>query len=159
MEKVNKYSVIKGIFVIVLIAYLMFLSFSDNAKDLPIKTITETMTQKANLSGLEECGKTELMRFYNLEEGNTEGYFFYKAASPMSVEELLIVKSPSKSEAAVILEQVQAHLDSQKNTFEGYGTDQMALLNEAIVESKGVYTYYMCGPHAASWRDVLHSII
>lgn len=158
MMKLQKYSVVKGILVLLLVIYLVGLCLSDSAKDLPMETITSSMS-KANLSGLNECGKTELMRFYSLEEGNTEGYFFYKADSPMSVEELLIVKSASKSDAALILEQVQAHLDSQKNTFEGYGTDQMALLNEAIVETKGIYTYYMCGPHAASWRERFLSII
>ncbi len=159
MKFINKHSVIKAILVVFLVVYLVILCFSDSAKDLPMDTISKTMTTKADLSGINECGKTELMRFYGLEEGSTEGFFFYKADSPMSVEEILIVKSSSKSKAALILEQAQAHLDSQKNTFEGYGTDQMAQLNEAIVESKGIYTYYMCGPHAASWREVFLSII
>lgn len=53
----------------------------------------------------------------------------------MSVDEVLVVKANSSSEAGAYLEAAQAHLESQKNIFEGYGTDQMALLGEASVES------------------------
>ena len=53
----------------------------------------------------------------------------------MAVEEVFVVKANTGADAESFLELAQAHLESQKNIFEGYGTDQMALLGEASVES------------------------
>ena len=82
-----------------------------------------------------------------------------KAASPMSVDEVLVVKANSSSEAGAYLEAAQAHLESQKNIFEGYGTDQMALLGEASVEKRGAYVWYFCGENDQELRQALLSMI
>lgn len=76
----------------------------------------------------------------------------------MSVDEVLVVKANS-SEASAYLEAAQAHLESQKNIFEGYGTDQMALLGEASVEKRGAYVWYFCGENAQELRQALLSMI
>ena len=65
----------------------------------------------------------------------------------------------SSSEAGAYLEAAQAHLESQKNIFEGYGTDQMALLGEASVEKRGAYVWYFCGENAQELRQALLSMI
>ena len=51
------------------------------------------------------------------------------------------------------------YLKYQKQVFEGYGTDQMALLNNAVVGKKGNYVYYMCGADAQNWRTAFLSMI
>lgn len=77
----------------------------------------------------------------------------------MSVDEVLVVKANSSSEAGAYLEAAQAHLESQKNIFKGYGTDQMALLGEASVEKRGAYVWYFCGENAQELRQALLSMI
>lgn len=77
----------------------------------------------------------------------------------MSVDEVLVVKANSSSEAGAYLEAAQAHLESQKNIFEGYGTDQMAFLGEASVEKRGAYVWYFCGENAQELRQALLSMI
>lgn len=121
--------------------------------------ISTVITKKADLEGMNECGKTELARFYGLQEKDLKGFFFYKNPSPMSVDEILIVKSDSKAEANAVLDAMRARFDSQKNIFEGYGTDQIGLLNNAIVATKGNYSFYMCGKNASKWRDLFLSLI
>ena len=101
----------------------------------------------------------ETLRFYQIDENDIDSYFFRKAASPMSVDEVLVVKANSSSEASAYLEAAQAHLESQKNIFEGYGTDQMALLGEASVEKRGAYVWYFCGENAQELRQALLSMI
>ena len=86
-------------------------------------------------------------------------YFFYKAASPMAVEEICIMKATDNTQANTLLENANAHLSGQKQVFEGYGTDQMALLNNAVVGKKGNYVYYMCGADAQNWRTAFLSMI
>ena len=77
----------------------------------------------------------------------------------MAVEEICIMKAKDRAQAQILLENAQTHLSSQKNVFEGYGTDQMALLNNAAVGKKGNYVYYMCGANAHSWQHAFLSLI
>ena len=139
---------IKGAFVLFLIAYLTVLYTSDSAKNVPMEQIAQTMEQDSDITSLNQT-----------DDRNIDGYFFYKAASPMAVEEICIMKATDNTQANTLLENANAHLSGQKQVFEGYGTDQMALLNNAVVGKKGNYVYYMCGADAQNWRTAFLSMI
>lgn len=151
--------IIKSVMVIFLVVYLGRLYVSDYAADVSMDKISAALEQVSGVTDLSEPGVSGLRRFYQIDENDIDSYFFRKAASPMSVDEVLIVKANSSSEAGAYLEAAQAHLESQKNIFEGYGTDQMALLGEASVEKRGAYVWYFCGENAQELRQALLSMI
>lgn len=151
--------IIKSVMVIFLVVYLGRLYVSDYAADVSMDKISAALEQVSGVTDLSEPGVSGLRRFYQIDENDIDSYFFRKAASPMSVDEVLVVKANSSSEAGAYLEAAQAHLESQKNIFEGYGTDQMALLGEASVEKRGAYVWYFCGENAQKLRQALLSMI
>ena len=151
--------IIKSVMVIFLVVYLGRLYVSDYAADVSMDKISAALEQVSGVTDLSEPGVSGLRRFYQIDENDIDSYFFRKAASPMSVDEVLVVKANSSSEAGAYLEAAQAHLESQKNIFEGYGTDQMALLGEASVEKRGAYVWYFCGKNAQELRQALLSMI
>lgn len=151
--------IIKSVMVIFLVVYLGCLYVSDYAADVSMNKISAALEQVSGVTDLSEPGVSGLRRFYQIDENDIDSYFFRKAASPMSVDEILVVKANSSSEANAYLEAAQAHLESQKNIFEGYGTDQMALLGEASVEKRGAYVWYFCGENAQELRQALLSMI
>lgn len=151
--------IIKSVMVIFLVVYLGCLYVSDYAADVSMDKISAALEQVSGVTDLSEPGVSGLRRFYQIDENDIDSYFFRKAASPMSVDEVLVVKANSSSEAGAYLEAAQAHLESQKNIFEGYGTDQMALLGEASVEKRGAYVWYFCGENAQELRQALLSMI
>ena len=151
--------VIKILLVAILAAYLAALYISDYAKDVSMDQITSSMEASTGITEMQKRGRGDLRRFYSIEEDETLGYLFYKAVSPMSVDECLIVKAANSAGADSLYERVNAHLDSQKNVFGGYGTDQMALLGNASVGKKGNYVYYFCGAGSDSVRDAFFSLI
>ena len=151
--------IIKSVIVIFLVVYLGRLYVSDYAADVSMDKISAALEQVSGVTDLSEPGVSGLRRFYQIDENDIDSYFFRKAASPMSVDEVLVVKANSSSEAGAYLEAAQAHLESQKNIFEGYGTDQMALLGEASVEKRGAYVWYFCGENAQELRQALLSMI
>ena len=155
----RKNLIIKTAMVVFLIFYLGFLYFSDYAKNVPMEQITASMEASTSVTELQKRGRADLNRYYHIQESDTAGYLFYKAVSPMSVDELCIVKAPDKTAAESFLESFQTHLESQKNVFGGYGTDQMALLNEAFTGSRGNYVYYFCGADASAWYETFLSLI
>lgn len=151
--------ILKSVMVIFLVVYLGRLYVSDYAADVSMNKISAALEQVSGVTDLSEPGVSGLRRFYQIDENDIDSYFFRKAASPMSVDEVLVVKANSSSEAGAYLEAAQAHLESQKNIFEGYGTDQMALLGEASVEKRGAYVWYFCGENAQELRQALLSMI
>ena len=151
--------ILKSVMVIFLVVYLGRLYVSDYAVDVSMDKISAALEQVSGVTDLSEPGVSGLRRFYQIDENDIDSYFFRKAASPMSVDEVLVVKANSSSEAGAYLEAAQAHLESQKNIFEGYGTDQMALLGEASVEKRGAYVWYFCGENAQELRQALLSMI
>ena len=151
--------ILKSVMVIFLVVYLGRLYVSDYAADVFMDKISAALEQVSGVTDLSEPGVSGLRRFYQIDENDIDSYFFRKAASPMSVDEVLVVKANSSSEAGAYLEAAQAHLESQKNIFEGYGTDQMALLGEASVEKRGAYVWYFCGENAQELRQALLSMI
>mgnify|MGYP004478412883 FL=1 len=151
--------IIKTAMVIFLVVYLGRLYVSDYAADVSMDKIQAALEKVSGVSDLDQPGVSGLRRFYQIDDSDIDSYFFRKAASPMSVDEVLVVKAKSSSEAAAYLEVAQAHLESQKNIFEGYGTDQMALLGEASVEKRGAYVWYFCGENAQKLRQALLSLI
>ena len=151
--------ILKSVMVIFLFVYLGRLYVSDYAADVSMDKISAALEQVSGVTDLSEPGVSGLRRFYQIDENDIDSYFFRKAASPMSVDEVLVVKANSSSEAGAYLEAAQAHLESQKNIFEGYGTDQMALLGEASVEKRGAYVWYFCGKNAQELRQALLSMI
>ena len=151
--------ILRSVMVIFLVVYLGRLYVSDYAADVSMDKISAALEQVSGVTDLSEPGVSGLRRFYQIDENDIDSYFFRKAASPMSVDEVLVVKANSSSEAGAYLEAAQAHLESQKNIFEGYGTDQMALLGEASVEKRGAYVWYFCGENAQELRQALLSMI
>ena len=151
--------ILKSVMVIFLVVYLGRPYVSDYAADVSMDKISAALEQVSGVTDLSEPGVSGLRRFYQIDENDIDSYFFRKAASPMSVDEVLVVKANSSSEASAYLEAAQAHLESQKNIFEGYGTDQMALLGEASVEKRGAYVWYFCGENAQELRQALLSMI
>lgn len=151
--------ILKSVMVIFLVVYLGRLYVSDYAADVSMDKISAALEQVSGVTDLSEPGVSGLRRFYQIDENDIDSYFFRKAASPMSVDEVLVVKANSSSEAGAYLEAAQAHLESQKNIFEGYGTDQMALLGEASVEKRGAYVWYFCGENAQELRQALLPMI
>ena len=151
--------IIKSIMVLFLVIYLGHLYVSDYAADVSMDQIASALEKEESVTQLPEEGATGLRRFYQLDADATDGYFFRKASSPMAVEEVFVVKADSASTAESYLEAAQSHLESQKNIFEGYGTDQMALLGKAVVEKRGRYVWYFCGADAQQLRQIILSQI
>ena len=103
---------IKAGLVILLVVYLTLLYTADNAKNIPIEQITASMESDETITSLNKEGRTDLKHYYQVDERDIDGYFFYKAASPMAVEEICIMKAKNSGQAATLLESAQSHLSS-----------------------------------------------
>ena len=70
---------IKAGLVILLVVYLTLLYTADNAKNIPIEQITASMESDETITSLNKEGRTDLKHYYQVDERDIDGYFFYKA--------------------------------------------------------------------------------
>lgn len=145
--------------IVFLAVYLGFVCMKDRTREVPIDTIKSNMEKDKTVAELKQEDEIQLRRFYGLEGESLEGVLFYKAESPMAVDELLIVRARDKKQAADVQESAEKHLEEQKKSFEGYGAAQTALLSEAYVENKGKYVIYAAGENAGNWREKFWNLV
>ena len=81
-------------------------------------------------------------KVFGINAGDYEGVVYYKGEGIMDVNELLIVKLKSVSQASDVKKAAQNRLDEQIKNFTNYGTDQIDLLNQGVVVSRGNYVFY-----------------
>lgn len=97
--KTDKHFFIKGAMVLFLVIYLGTLYNSDNARNVPVEQIAQVLEQDQNITSLNQEGRTDLKHYYQTDDRDLDGYFFYKAASPMAVEEICIMKARNHGQA------------------------------------------------------------
>ena len=119
----------------------------------------QILKEDPDLVLLQKKNGIDLKRYMGLDEAAYDGVLYYKAESPMAVEELLIIKAKDQDQAADLEESMEEHIKSQKKSFEGYGAEQTALLNEAIVETKGNYGLMAVGEKAGAWKERFNDFI
>ena len=66
--KADRHSIIKVSLILILTAYLCYLYSADYAKDIPIEKIAEAMEKEPSVTSLRKQGRTELRRFYQIDE-------------------------------------------------------------------------------------------
>ena len=63
-----------------------------------MEQIAQTMEQDSDITSLNKEARSDLKHYYQTDDRNIDGYFFYKAASPMAVEEICIMKATDNTQ-------------------------------------------------------------
>lgn len=151
--------IVKAFFVAFLLIYLGILCMRGYAKDVSISEIRKDFESRELLAGIDEMKDKDLRRYFGIEGKECEGYFYYKAESPMAVDEILILKAKNAQDAERFKEAVVKRLDNQLESFEGYGVTQTAQLKKAYAQAEGNYVIYMAGDQAEKWKSAFENAI
>lgn len=120
----------------------------------PFDTMAQVVTAAADLSNTAEADNQMIRRLYGLTPSDYDGILLYCPKTNMGAEELFLIRLKSASQEASVLEQVNKRVETQKNSFQGYGVDQTEMLEDSVVESAGNYILFYSGHNP---RDVLHA--
>lgn len=149
----------KAFFVIVLAVFLVFVYTGQNADDVPMEEIEKQLTEQTELAQMQKCGNRTLMQFYGLDYEQLESYIYYKSSKALSVEELLIVKTKDEAALSGVKEAAETRIQSQIKTYEGYGPEQVAMLNNAIVFTRGCYLFCCIAEDPEAYKEVFSDVI
>ena len=121
------------------------LMFSGNQiSDAQPETVAEAVTKTIDMTNMLEGDATMIKRFYGLDPSAFEACILYYPTTNMMAEELLIVKLSDMSQQEAVRAAIEARLQTQKNTFEGYGVEQFEMLtNKSVIEIRGNYVLFV----------------
>lgn len=139
--------ILKYAMVLVIFVYIVILLVRQGG-DAPMADVEKNVLKAISTKGMEEAGTQDLKRYYGLNANDYEDMLLYLPDDVMSVNELLIIRLKDKSQADGVRDAAQKRLDTQRESFEGYGAEQTKLITSSILEARGQYVFLVVGKEA-----------
>ena len=154
MNKNLIYSAARWLIVAAVILMLGAGGSSDALSDAEPADVTAAVTAQLDMGEMLPGDNQLITRFYGLDPAEFESCTLYYPTTNMMAEELLIVRLRDVSQQETVRKAAQARIDTQKNTFEGYGVEQFQLLSDhAVIEVRGNYVLFVVSAQAEAARD------
>lgn len=135
--------ILKWALLLLLLALLVLQMGQDKFSDTAFEEMAAAVTEGLDLSQMQAADKQMCKRLYGLDPNDYEGCLLYYPTTNMGAEELLLVKLSDTAQQAAVEAAIQARLTTQKTSFDGYGIEQMALLEHCVVELRGNYVLFV----------------
>lgn len=133
---------------------LIFMVGSAPNTDVSLQELEAVAVPQLSEGEVQKADGRMLRRLYGLNPSDYAEVVLYYPASNMGVEELLLVKLNDTAQTGTVEAAIEARLTAQKQSFDGYGVDQTALLNNnAVTEVRGRYILFSVGVNAQAIRQ------
>lgn len=140
--------------VILLVIFLIEIQSTGKISDASIEDVSSAVTASLDMSSMQPADSNMVKRLYGLNPSDYDGLVLYYPVTNMDAQELLIVKLHDTSQQETVAAAVEARVAAQKKSFDGYGVEQFALLEDSITEISGNYVLFIAHPNA---KDVLNA--
>lgn len=144
---------IQIILLILLAVFITAMNQSEENSAVAFSEVEEKMEASLNLTGMSRGNNRMFKRFYGLNPSDYEDICFYAADSNMDAEELLIVKLKDNSQGEAVRAAVKKRLQTQMESFDGYGVEQYQLLEKHELVERGNYLFYVVHKDAAKAKQ------
>lgn len=133
---------------------LIFMVGSAPNTDVSLQELEAVAAPQLSEGEVQKADGRMLRRLYGLNPSDYAEVVLYYPASNMGVEELLLVKLNDTAQTETVEAAIEARLGAQKQSFDGYGIEQTALLNyNAVMEVRGRYILFAVGVNAQAIRQ------
>lgn len=153
------FQAIKLIFIAILVVFLAFVYYMNDAKDVPMDKIEEQLKKETNLADLKKCNTRELLEFIGLDYSNYKEVLYYKSKVALDVTELCIIKAKSRKQLNSVQDAVESRIESQINTYRDYGPKQVNQLKNAVITKRGKYLFYCVADDAEKYEEVFRHAV
>lgn len=137
--KIILLEVLKWLFVAALCVFLYFMLSANRESRAAFSDVQEAVISAADLTPMAEGDNQTFKRLYGLSANDYENVLLYYPTTNMGAEELLLIQLKDLSQQQAVKDAIESRLDTQKKSFDGYGVDQYAMLEKAVVEVQGNY--------------------
>ena len=133
---------IAKLLLLVLLAAGGLLVVKGTARQVDFGKLQADVEKAMDLSDMKQGDARMLRRFYDLNAGELAHWVLYTASDNMAVEELLLVECTSPEQTEQVLEAARNRKETQVKNFEGYGPEQVQLLNGCVIRRDGSYVLF-----------------
>ncbi len=140
--------------IVSLVLFLHGVYTAADASDVSMDSIRTAMLQNTEITSMQACNNRKLLQFMGLNYEDYDSYMYYKSKESLGADEVLVVKAKSTSDLDALKDAAESRVKAQEKVFDGYGTNQMKLLKNAIIETKGKYLFYCVSEDATKYEEV-----
>ena len=133
-KSVSVLTIIRIAMVAALLIFFIVFQVGNKSSNASLESVSENVVGTLDLEGMQESNNRMFQKFYGLDAEDYEGVTLYSPASNMDAQELLIVKLKDTSQAEAVTEAINSRLETQMNSFEGYGIEQYAMLEDHVLD-------------------------
>lgn len=119
---------------IFIMIWLLALPFLTSQKQYDMEIYQTTMEQVVDIETMPLQDQTYIRRYYQLQVEDYEDAIVYATEGAMDVEEIAIIQGRDKAQCDRIEQQLLNRIKHQKQSFAGYGVEQMKILENAQVK-------------------------
>lgn len=150
--KIILLEILKWLFVAALCVFLYFMLSANRESNAAFSDVKEAVIAAADLTPMAEGDNQTLKRLYGLSATDYENVLLYYPTTNMGAEELLLIQLKDVSQQQEVKTAIESRIDTQKKSFDGYGVDQYAMLEKAVVEVQGNYVLLVVAADPAPVR-------
>lgn len=133
----------KWIAVVLMLVFFISLTAGNGDSNAPFESVSEAVTKTLDQTHMTAADNQMVKRIYGLDPAQFEGVLCYSPLTNMDADEVLLIKLTSDDQQDAVREAIEARRDSQMRTFDGYGFEQYAMLEQSIIEVHGNYILYV----------------
>ena len=141
------------------LAVLLWGTLHADPQQADFSVLREQAEQAMDTTGMRQADAQLLRRLYGLNGGELAGWALWTSEDNMAVEELLLAECVSEAQAEQVREALEARRSTQIQNFEGYGPEQVRLLEDSIMEVRGVYVLFVVSEQAREVKDAFLSVL
>ena len=147
------YEIGRWVAVIAGLVILLVLFGGNSVSGADPQEVAQAVTDVIDMENMQLADNQMVKRFYGLDPADYEVCILYYPNTNMMAEEVLIVKLKDLRQQQTVSDAIEARLQTQKNTFEGYGVEQFDMLtNHCYVELRGNFVLFVVNPNADAAR-------
>ena len=148
----------QAISLIALLFCVWLLTREKEYREIDVNTVAQNLVELMPDTAVSESDMVVKERF-GLEANAFNGLVYYGPDSNMDAAELLLVNLKDTSQKESVEEAIQKRIEYQKSCFEGYGVDQMELINNAKTITYGHYMLFIVSKDSSLAREAFADAI
>lgn len=143
----------KKVMLAAMMAAMLLTSCNEQPKDVDISALASQIVGEVSFDdSLSEIDDDMISMLYSID-GYTDAVLY--KGSGATAEEVAIFKMETKDDAKAALEEAQAHIQSQIESYESYIPEEVSRLEDAIVRQDGCYVSVVVSGDSAAAEKLL----
>lgn len=151
--------ILKVVLIVILLAFLALIYHRENAKDVPLTEIENSLIKKTNIEAMQKANSRDLLQFIGLDANDYDSFIYYRSKEALAVDEILIIKVKSRSDIKSVEDAIDKRINSQIEAFDNYGPEQVRELKDANIVTRGNYVFYGVAKNPDKYEEVLLNVI